>query len=208
MKKYIVKENGETVGVFLNADQACWLNDEYMKYGRSCTIDIVSEPDETETEPGTADETNEEEKTMEKYNYMNAMLDDVRDYIAENIDRADYIGNREELEEKLYDDCFIADSVTGNASGSYYCNAYRAEQALAGNLSLLAEAIDEFGSEPEEYKKALCSPEYADCTIRCYLVGQAVAEVLDELEDSGYFEESETDESDICALTAAKIETA
>jgi uncharacterized protein YcgL (UPF0745 family) len=208
MKKYIVKENGETVGVFLNAGQACALNDEYLKYGRSCTIDIVSEPDETETEPGTADETNEEEKTMEKYNYMNAMLDDVRDYIAENIDRADYIGNREELEEKLYDDCFIADSVTGNASGSYYCNAYRAEQALAGNLSLLAEALDEFGSEPEEYKKALCSPEYADCTIRCYLVGQAVAEVLDELEDSGYFEESETDESDICALTAAKIETA
>lgn len=49
MKKYIVKENGETVGVFPNAGQACALNDEYMKYGRSCTIDIVTEPDETET---------------------------------------------------------------------------------------------------------------------------------------------------------------
>lgn len=60
MKKYIVKENGETVGVFLNAGQACALNDEYMKYGRSCTIDIVTVPDETETE------TNEqEENTME-----------------------------------------------------------------------------------------------------------------------------------------------
>ena len=57
MKKYIVKENGETVGVFLNAGQACALNDEYMKYGRSCTIDIVTEPDETETEPETAEQT-------------------------------------------------------------------------------------------------------------------------------------------------------
>lgn len=56
MKKYIVKENGETVGVFLNAGQACALNDEYLKYGRSCTIDIVTEPDETETK--------EEENTM------------------------------------------------------------------------------------------------------------------------------------------------
>jgi hypothetical protein len=58
MKKYIVKENGETVGVFLNAGQACALNDEYMKYGRSCTIDIVTEPDETET--------NEQEETKMK----------------------------------------------------------------------------------------------------------------------------------------------
>lgn len=49
MKKYIVKENGETVGVFLNAGQACALNDEYLKYDRHCTIDIVTEPDETET---------------------------------------------------------------------------------------------------------------------------------------------------------------
>lgn len=60
MKKYIVKENGETVGVFLNAGQACALNDEYMKYGRSCTLDIVTEPDETETE------TNEQEETKMK----------------------------------------------------------------------------------------------------------------------------------------------
>lgn len=60
MKKYIVKENGETVGVFLNAGQACALNDEYMKYGRSCTIDIVTEQDETETE------TNEQEETKMK----------------------------------------------------------------------------------------------------------------------------------------------
>ena len=60
MKKYIVKENGETVGAFLNAGQACALNDEYMKYGRSCTIDIVTEPDETETE-----NNEQEENTME-----------------------------------------------------------------------------------------------------------------------------------------------
>ncbi len=58
MKKHIVKENGETVGVFLNAGQACALNDEYMKYGRSCTIDIVTEHDETET--------NEQEETKMK----------------------------------------------------------------------------------------------------------------------------------------------
>ena len=77
MKKYIVKENGETVGVFLNAGQACALNDEYMKYGRSCTIDIVTEPDETET--AEADETETEPETAEQ-----TTPDGVTYHISEN----------------------------------------------------------------------------------------------------------------------------
>lgn len=123
------------------------------------------------------------------YNYLESVISDVREYVADCIDRTDYIGDRDGLEEKLYDDCFIADSVTGNASGSYYCNAYKARQALEGNTDLLVEALECFGNEPEYYKKALTDPEYADCTIRCYLVGQAVNTVCDELEKSGYFDE-------------------
>lgn len=65
MKKYIVKENGETVGVFLSAAQAIELTDQYLEYGRRCTIDIETEPDEepeqTTTEPETAEQTAEAE---------------------------------------------------------------------------------------------------------------------------------------------------
>lgn len=200
MKKYIVKENGELVGVFLNAGQACALNDEYMKYGRCCTIDIVTEPDETETE------TNEqEESTM--YNYEETMKNDILDYIAENIDRADYINNREELEEKLNEDCWIADSVTGNASGSYYCNAWKAREAVTDNMSYCTEALREFCTEPETIAEHFLNEdwEYFDVTIRCYLLNGMISEVLDYLEESGYFEESEVDESDIIETVRAEI---
>lgn len=204
MKKYIVKENGETVGVFLNAGQACALNDEYMKYGRSCTIDIVNEPVETETETTT----NEEEKEMTNYNYEESMKSDILDYIAENIERGDYIDNREELEELLNDDLFCEDSVTGNASGSYYCNAYRAKEAVtADGLDYISEACADFGIEAKEIGEKFIRQdwEWIDVTIRCYLLGSMVSAVLDELEEAGYFEESETDDSDIIATVRAEI---
>ena len=123
------------------------------------------------------------------YNYLESVKDDVREYITDEITRADFIGDSDGLEEKLNEDCFVADSVTGNASGSYYCNAYKARKALEGNTDLLVEALECFGNEPVDYKKALTNPEYADCTIRCYLVNHAVSEVCDELEASGYFDE-------------------
>lgn len=56
----------------------------------------------------------------ERYDYLNAVIDDVREYIAEEIDLAEWKGNRDGLEEKLNDDLWTTDSVTGNASGSYY----------------------------------------------------------------------------------------
>lgn len=209
MKKYIVKENGETVGVFLNAGQACALNDEYIKYGRSCTIDIVTEPDETEpTETETT--TNEEEKEMTNYNYEEAMKSDILDYIAENIDRADYINDRDGLEEQLNDDLWTADSVTGNASGSYFCNAYRAKEAFLNDPKseeYFSECCADFGITAEEVGKHFIRADYEwiDCTIRCYLLGGMISAVLDELEESGYFEESETDTSDIITATREQL---
>lgn len=131
---------------------------------------------------------------MQKYDYLEAVKADVKEYIEDNIDREDWIDDRDGLETQLNDDCFIDDSVTGNASGSYYCNAYKAREALAMNSDILVDTLECFGDEPESYKKAITDPEYADCTIRCYLVAQAVSEVLDELEEDGYFDEEDNDE--------------
>lgn len=134
-------------------------------------------------------------RTYRTDSYFNEMYDDVLEYIAENIDLADYTEDgeldREALEEKLNDDCFIADSVTGNASGSYYCNAYRAAEKVHSEIDLLIEAIECFGDDAEDYKKALKSPEYADVTIRCYYLGEVVARVLDDIEEA--YNEAETD---------------
>ena len=123
------------------------------------------------------------------YNYMNAMAEDIRDYITENISREDYTEDRDGLEEYLNDTLWTADSVTGNASGSYYCNTWKAEEALAHNWDLLAEALEVFGQDGTDVLKK--GAEAMDVTIRCYLLGQAIAKVLDDLDSDGYFDSTE-----------------
>ena len=68
-----------------------------------------------------------------KYNYFEAVKADVNEYIRTEIDFQEWKENRESLEEKLNEDLWINDSVTGNASGSYTCNTYQAEENLSHN---------------------------------------------------------------------------
>lgn len=126
---------------------------------------------------------------MSQYNYLEAVTEDVREYIKNEIDLAEWKGNRDGLEEQLNDDLWICDSVTGNASGSYYCNSWKAEEALAHNWDLLAEALSEFGQDGTDVLRQ--GAEAMDVTIRCYLLGQAIAEALEELEEELEEEEEE-----------------
>ena len=116
--------------------------------------------------------------TTEKYNYLEAVTEDVKSYI-EGINLADF-ADREELEEYLNDTLWDDDSVTGNASGSYYCNAWKAEEALCHNWDLLREALEAFGGE-KELNPMDKGAEWCDVTIRCSLLNQAISEVLDEI---------------------------
>lgn len=118
---------------------------------------------------------------MTNYNYLEAVTSDVLDYIKEGINLDEWKGNREGLEEKLNDELWTVDSVTGNASGSYTFNSWEAEENLAHNWDLLAEALDEFGQDGTDVLRQ--GAEVMDVTIRCYLLGQAIAEALDELEE-------------------------
>lgn len=114
------------------------------------------------------------------YNYLEAMKNDITEYINNNINLADY-ADRDELESYLNDELFTEDSVTGNASGSYYCNSWEAEEALAHNWDLLAEALEAFGQDGTDILKE--GAEAMDVTIRCYLLSQAIGEALDDMED-------------------------
>lgn len=115
-----------------------------------------------------------------KYDYRAAMYDDIKNYITENIDFADY-EDREDLEQKLYNDLWCEDAVTGNGSGSYFFNTYKAEEAICHNLDLLGEAVEEFGGDMDVLKSGA---EACDVTIRCYLLGEIIHTVLDELLDN------------------------
>lgn len=116
---------------------------------------------------------------MERYDYLEAVKEDVKNYIEENGIKVTS-ENRNELEEQLNDDLFCNDSVTGNASGSYTFNTWQAEENLCHNWDLLAEAINEFCGDVNILEQGA---EACDVTIRCYLLNQAISEVLDELEE-------------------------
>lgn len=117
------------------------------------------------------------------YNYREAIIADILTYIHDNYTDAEIMEKldaRDEWEQELNDDLWVTDSVTGNASGSYYCNRYKAAEAIAHNWYLLADALAEFGYTD-------CSPfdkgeEWCDVTIRCYLLGECLAAALDEVE--------------------------
>lgn len=126
--------------------------------------------------------------------YLDMIEDDVREWINDNIDLDEWKGNRDGLEEKLNDELFNEDSVTGNESGSYYCNAYKAEKDIANHWDLLAEALEEFCDNITAVEMLDKGVEWCDVTIRCYLVGEAIRNVLDELEEDGKFDEDEDEE--------------
>lgn len=112
-----------------------------------------------------------------KYDYVKNMKEDVKEYIKEN-----YEGIEEVNKEKLYDDLFIDDSITGNGSGSYTFNREVAREFIYNNEDLLEEAIQEFCCSSEEIAKHIFDYEWQDVTIRCYLLGQVVEEAMEELE--------------------------
>ena len=117
----------------------------------------------------------------EKYNYLEQVTSDAKEAILERMDEWDF-SDRDKLEQVANDTLWTDDSVTGNASGSYYCNAWKAEEALCHNWDLLADAIEDFGGDTDILQQGA---EACDVTIRCYLLGQSIAAALDELEEEG-----------------------
>lgn len=105
-----------------------------------------------------------------EYNYYEAVLEDVREALEET-DVRDY--------EELYNQLWIDDAVTGNGSGSYTFNRWKAEENLCHNMDLLKEALEEFGCGLSYLEKGA---EACDVTIRCYLLARALSEALEELE--------------------------
>lgn len=114
---------------------------------------------------------------MERYDYREAMKVHVKLWLEENeeyimMENDDY----ETAYEYAYDNMWISDQVTGNASGSFYFNSWKAEEAIAHNLDLLCDAIDEFGARNTNILEH--GAEWCDVTIRCYLLGEVLSEIF------------------------------
>lgn len=122
------------------------------------------------------------------YNYYLAMNDDIRDYIRENYTEEEIrekLEDRDEWETELNDDLWTEDSVTGNASGSYTFNRWKARENVIENLDLLSETLHEFGEDGETIARLFLNEEWEnfDVKIRCYILGSVIYQVLDEIEE-------------------------
>lgn len=115
---------------------------------------------------------------MEKYNYYEVVCEDVKNYVTENYDLNE-IEDWDEFEEKLNEELWVADTVTGNASGSYTFSTWQAEEYLCHNWDVLEAAIIEFGcSDVDVIEKGA---EWCDVAIRCYWLSQCISDVLEQL---------------------------
>ena len=134
---------------------------------------------------------------MKKYNYLEAVTNDAKTAILENMDMWQW-HNREELEENANDWLWTADEVTGNGSGSYTFNREAAKEYVTRSddgMDTLRDAVREFDCEHEAFTAFMEENwEYLDVTIRCYLLSQAISAALDELEEEGKIEYQEEEE--------------
>lgn len=129
---------------------------------------------------------------MEKYDYLSAVESDVREYIENNVNFHDY-SDLDEMKGDLNEKLFVDDSVTGNASGSYTFNAWKAEEYLCHNLDLLAEANEEFGGSSDILSDGA---EMCDVTIRCYLLGKAIENVAPDMWQDWEDSQEDSDEEE------------
>lgn len=112
----------------------------------------------------------------ETYDYIEALVEDIKEYLEDN-----NINKNDVDEDKLNDKLFNEDAVTGNASGSYTFNTEQAKQNLIGNEDLVRDMIEEGFATPEGVMDWFLDGNYEaiDVAVRCYLLDQAISEVLD-----------------------------
>ena len=131
-----------------------------------------------------------------KKNYFEQVKADVKTWIEDNsyyFNLDEYRGDRESAEEYLNDNLWTDDSITGNGSGSYTFNREEAKENVLNDMDTVIEALKEFCVETETIAEKFLAEdwEYFDVTARCYVLGSAIYEICDELEEQGAFEELE-----------------
>ena len=116
------------------------------------------------------------------YNYLDAVTDDVRDVIDDYLEIYDEDMDADDIREQLNDTLWTVDSVTGNGSGSYTMDRWKAREYVFDDTDTVLEALQEFGIDAKTVGEKFLDEdwEYFDVTARCYLLGQAIDTVLEE----------------------------
>lgn len=119
----------------------------------------------------------EELNNLDFYDYKSEMVDELESMLKDS--DIEFDGkNRGEAFEELQDLAFDRD-LTGNRTGSYFCNELKAERALLGNFDLIQDAVDDFGTQVID-SSDLLNGEHLDILIREHLLPDVIDEVLDD----------------------------
>lgn len=118
----------------------------------------------------------------QQYDYRIEMANDILNYIQSNITFEDW-EFRVDFEDYLYNELWADNSITGN-DGNYYSTESDCEAFLAYNLDLMMEACEEFCVDMKTLLQHYHNGDlarYLDCTIRCYLLGEVIYEILNDI---------------------------
>lgn len=142
---------------------------------------------------------------METYNYyeavredvINAVTNDYSGYYTEIIkNQLEMGGDSWDVANALCDAMWLDDSITGKSIGSYWCNAWKAEEAIAHNWDLIREIASAFCIDSPVIN---FSAKATDVSIRCYLLNSVLCDLVDKLIEMVEADESaevvEADES-------------
>ena len=103
--------------------------------------------------------------------YYKEVYNDACNVVDENFDSYLEVGGElDDAWDAFYEDLYMDDSVTGNASGSYWFNSKKAEESLGKFVwdEDIIWLLEEMGDTIEDVVKR--GPEVADVIIRCAML--------------------------------------
>ena len=121
-------------------------------------------------------------------NYKEEVREAIEQYLEDHeqyINLAD-LDTADDLFDAVYDDMFISDEVTGNASGSFTFCSFTAKEKVFADMETVTEALKEFCcGQSEEVADAFLNErwEFLDVTARCYVLGECLADYISDNEE-------------------------
>ena len=118
---------------------------------------------------------------MEKYDYYDAVKEDVLNAIEEDDELLPREGEDASDYEERLTDALWASEVTGNGSYAYYFSDEEdAIAAVMTNLDLCSEVYREFGID-EDAVAFMSNIRSADVAIRCYILSSVINDIIEEM---------------------------
>lgn len=119
--------------------------------------------------------------------YRTETKENIRQWMEENKDYIDYndFTDADDFGQYLNDNLWTADDVTGNASGSYYCNSYKAKEMVLEDMDTVRDALEEFCVDAATIGEKFLDEdwEWLDVTARCFVLSECISEYIEDNRD-------------------------